>query len=197
MTPAPTPYWRPWHAACPPGTTYPTTCTLDNADPSFAKVTYPGVLSDCQQCHLPGTNDFSATASASAVDSLLLTTVASGALAPSISTSPYVKTDGTDYGSAYSTSNITSGTYKGVACTATAPCVCTPAAPCEAAGTTLVNSPVTAVCSSCHDARTSVDHMKQMGGSFYEARSVATTKAEQCLICHGPGKAAAIALVHQ
>jgi OmcA/MtrC family decaheme c-type cytochrome len=186
-----------WHAACPPGTTYPTTCTLDNADPYYAKVTYPGVLSDCQQCHLPGTNDFSATASAQKVDSLMLTTVATGVLAPSISVSPYVKTDGTDYGNAYSVANLTSGTYKGVACTAAAPCVCSPAAPCEAADTTLVSSPVTAVCSSCHDAKTSVDHMKMMGGSFYEARSVATTKAEQCLICHGAGKAAAIALVHQ
>jgi OmcA/MtrC family decaheme c-type cytochrome len=185
-----------WHAACPPGTTYPTTCTLDNADPYYAKVTYPGVLNNCQQCHVTGAYDFSAAASASAVDSLLLTTVASGPIAASISTSPYVKTDGTDYGNVYSTGNITSGTYKGTACTTAAPCVCTPAAPCEAAATTLVNSPVTSVCSSCHDAKTSIDHMKMMGGSFYEARSSASTKSEQCLMCHGPGKVAAIALVH-
>ncbi len=32
-----------------------------------AEITYPGILNDCQTCHLPGTFDFSATASANAV----------------------------------------------------------------------------------------------------------------------------------
>jgi hypothetical protein len=39
--------------------------------------------------------------------------------------------------------------------------------------------------------------MQMMGGSFYETRAVAQTKAEQCLMCHGPGTVASIALVHQ
>jgi OmcA/MtrC family decaheme c-type cytochrome len=186
-----------WHAACPPGTTYPTTCTADNADPYFAKVTYPGVLNNCQQCHVTGAYDFSAAASAAALSSHLLTTVASGAIAADISTSPYVKTDGADYGNAFSTSNLTAGTYTGTACSTASPCVCSPAAPCEAAPTTLVTSPTTAVCSSCHDAADAIAHMQMMGGSFYEARSVAQAKTEQCMLCHGPGKLAAIADVHQ
>jgi hypothetical protein len=39
--------------------------------------------------------------------------------------------------------------------------------------------------------------MQMMGGSFYETRAVAQTKAEQCLMCHGPGTVASIASVHQ
>jgi OmcA/MtrC family decaheme c-type cytochrome len=186
-----------WHAACPPGTTYPTTCTADNADPYFAKVTYPGILNNCQQCHLAGTYDFSAAASAAAVSNLLMTTVATGVLKPDISTSPHVATDGTDYGNGFATSNATSGTYGTTTCSTTTPCVCSLTAPCAAAATTLVNSPITAVCSSCHDAPTAISHMQMMGGSFYQTRAVAQGKAEQCLMCHGPGTVAAIALVHQ
>jgi OmcA/MtrC family decaheme c-type cytochrome len=186
-----------WEAACPTGTTYPTTCTTANADPYFANVTYPGILNNCEQCHLPGTYDFSAAASASAVSNLLMSTVAAGVIKPNISTSPYVKTDGTDYGNVFATANVTSGTLGTTACTSTAPCVCSPTAPCVAAATTLVKSPIAAACSSCHDAPTAISHMQMMGGSFYETRAVAQTKAEQCLMCHGPGTVAAIALVHQ
>jgi hypothetical protein len=39
--------------------------------------------------------------------------------------------------------------------------------------------------------------MQMMGGSFYETRAAAQTKAEQCLMCHGPGTVASIAMVHQ
>jgi OmcA/MtrC family decaheme c-type cytochrome len=186
-----------WEAACPTGTTYPTTCTTANADPYFANVTYPGILNNCQQCHLPGTYDFSAAASASAVSNLLMSTVAAGVIKPNISTSPYVKTDGTDYGNVFATSNVTSGTVGATACSTTAPCVCSLAVPCVAAATTLVKSPIAAACSSCHDSPTAISHMQMMGGSFYETRAAAQTKAEQCLMCHGPGTVASIAMVHQ
>jgi OmcA/MtrC family decaheme c-type cytochrome len=184
-----------WHATCPTGTTFPDTCTVDNAD-SYAKVTYPGILNNCQQCHVAGTYDFSATASAAAVSKLLMTTVATGTFTPSVSTAPYVATDGTDYGVGFSTANITTGTQGGVACTTAAPCVCTLAAPCEAAATTLVKSPITAACSSCHDAPTAIAHMRMMGGTFYGTRASAMAQPEQCMLCHGPGTVAAIAAVH-
>jgi OmcA/MtrC family decaheme c-type cytochrome len=186
-----------WDAACPTGTTYPTTCTAQNANPSFANVTYPGILNNCQQCHLAGTYDFSATASAAAVPNLLMTTVATGTFTPGVTISPYVKTDGTDYGNGFATSNATTGTYGTTVCSTTAPCVCSLTAPCAAAATTLVKSPIAAACSSCHDAPTAITHMQMMGGSFYQTRAVAQTQAEQCLMCHGPGTVAAIALVHQ
>jgi hypothetical protein len=126
-----------------------------------------------------------------------MSTVAAGVIKPNISTSPYVKTDGTDYGNVFATSNVTSGTVGATACSTTAPCVCSLAVPCVAAATTLVKSPIAAACSSCHDSPTAISHMQMMGGSFYETRAAAQTKAEQCLMCHGPGTVASIAMVHQ
>jgi len=186
-----------WHAACPTGTTFADgTCTMANAE-SFADVTYPGILNNCQQCHLAGTYDFSASASASAVSKLLMSTVATGTYTADISTSPYVLADGvTDYGTNFSNKNITSGTQNGVACTTAAPCVCTDAAPCNASSTTLVNSPITAACSACHDSATDISHFRQMGGTFYGTRASALAQSESCMLCHGPGTVAAIADVH-
>jgi hypothetical protein len=85
----------------------------------------------------------------------------------------------------------------GVACTTAAPCVCTLDVPCEAGPTTLVKSPITAACSTCHDSADALDHMTQMGGSFYETRLAAKAKNELCMTCHGPGTIAAIADVHK
>jgi OmcA/MtrC family decaheme c-type cytochrome len=53
-----------WHAAS----------TTDG----FWKIGYPGVLNQCETCHLPGTYDFSASASAAAADNRLFRTVATG-----------------------------------------------------------------------------------------------------------------------
>jgi OmcA/MtrC family decaheme c-type cytochrome len=186
-----------WHAACPPDTSIAAgTCTTANAV-SYAKVTYPGILSNCQQCHLAGTYDFSAKASAAALPSLLMSTVGTGTYAAAIGTSPYVKIDGTDYGTGYSTGNLTSGTKDGIACSTAAPCVCSLAAPCEASATTLVNSPITAACAACHDSANEIKHMQMMGGTFYGTRASAMTQSEQCVMCHGPGTVAAIADVHK
>jgi len=97
------------------------------------------------------------------------------------------------------------------ACNSTTPCTCTTAqpctaavatcsltAPCSAQGTTLVNSPIVAACSACHDSAIAIDHMQTNGGSFYEPRSTAFTKPqkEECLLCHGPGRIASIAERH-
>ena len=45
---------------------------------SFADIGYPGILSKCETCHLPGTYDFSAPASASALPNRLYRTVGTG-----------------------------------------------------------------------------------------------------------------------
>jgi OmcA/MtrC family decaheme c-type cytochrome len=45
---------------------------------SFAEVKFPGVLKDCQTCHVPGSYDFSATASADALPNRLYRTVGQG-----------------------------------------------------------------------------------------------------------------------
>lgn len=104
----------------------------------------------------------------------------------------------------------------GATCTDAAPCTCVtnPAtgaatncvatlrtcsgtAPCDAQGTTLVKTPITAACSACHDSPLVIDHMQSNGGRFYEPRSASLPAAEQCLLCHGKGKLAAIADVHK
>jgi OmcA/MtrC family decaheme c-type cytochrome len=151
-----------WHAA--------------SATEGFYDVTYPGVLSQCEVCHLPGTYDFSATASVSAMDNRLLRTVATGTLAAAVSNSPYITT-GTAYGTGYSFNAGTGVTT-------------------EAAATTLVTSPTATACFACHDSTEAVAHFRINGGSIYAPRSSAMVTTETCMVCHGPGRVAAIKESH-
>jgi len=140
---------------------------------SFADIGYPGILSKCETCHLPGTYDFSAPASASAVLNRLYRTVGTGTYpvpdtttAAGYSQSPYVA-PGT-YGSGFS---YNAGTG-----------VTTPAAT-----TTLVISPIATACFSCHDSDIARQHMETSGNaSIYSPRSTALLKTELCLFCHDP-----------
>jgi OmcA/MtrC family decaheme c-type cytochrome len=164
-----------WHAAA--------------AGPGFDEVEFPGTLNACTTCHLPNTFDFTSTTNLNAIPNMELTTVATGKYDSNPLTnstfytlSPYVTADNvTDYGAGFSYNAATNVTT-------------------QAAGTTLVLSPITGACSACHDAPPAIAHMKQNGGQFYSTRSsVLGTGAstEQCLICHGPGSTAAIGVVHQ
>jgi OmcA/MtrC family decaheme c-type cytochrome len=141
----------------------------------FFNITFPGILNDCATCHLPGTFDFSVTPQ-SAIDNRLFRTTATGTYTASPALSPYV-TAGTNYGSGFS---FNAGTG-----------VTTPAA-----ATTLVSSPTAAVCSACHDSNDDIAHMKANGGSFYQGRTAALGTTETCLVCHGTGRIADIAVVH-
>ncbi len=161
-----------WHAAS----------TTDG----FWKIGYPGILSNCETCHLPNTYDFNAAASTSALPNRLYRTAATGKLngtstatpLAAFSISPYVTADNvTDYGAGFSYAAATG------AITA-------------AAGTTLVNSPIAGACSACHDSDLALQHMKSNGGSFYDPRSTALAKAEQCTLCHTTGKVADIKVMH-
>jgi len=145
---------------------------------AYDKLIYPGTLKNCEQCHLPGTYDFSATASAAAANAgtLLYSTVGTGTYAASTSL-PSDIIVGQAYGAVYS---VTAAT--GVVT--------------EAAATTLVNSPIASACFSCHTTTTAKAHMQANGGSIYEARSTALLKTEQCLVCHATGKVADIKAVH-
>src|SRR5262249_30431754 len=63
-------------------------------------------------------------------------------------------------------------------CTTAQPCTgvvatCSLAAPCNAQGTTLVNSPIASACVACHDSASAVDHMQTNGASIWEPRSTA------------------------
>jgi OmcA/MtrC family decaheme c-type cytochrome len=141
-----------------------------SATEGLFEVAYPGILKNCEQCHVSGGYDFSASANAAAVGKQLYNTVATGVTAAaSYNTSPYIaQSAGTDYGSGFSYA-----TTSGAVVTT------------EAAGATLVSSPISAACFACHDTSANKAHMVSMGGSIYEARSSALAKTETCLTCHG------------
>lgn len=154
-----------WHAASP--------------TENFSGVGFPGVLKDCETCHVPGSYDYSAT-SAAAIASRLPRAVATGTLAGTSASaytySPYITPD-LAYGAGFSFNAGTGATT-------------------AAAGTTLVISPYTAPCAACHDSTLARAHMQTNGGSFYAPRSAATATLEQCSVCHGPGRVADIKAVH-
>ena len=159
------------------------------AGPGFGEVEFPAPLNDCRGCHLPNTYDFTAATSSAAVPNMALTTVATGkynsdpAANPTgyYSLSPYVVADNVkDYGTGFSFASAT-GTST------------------EAAASTLIISPVTTACIACHDSGPAIDHMRANGGRFYSPRSealAAGASKEQCLMCHGPGRVAAVGVVH-
>ena len=159
----------------------------DSATEGFYDIQFPSPLNDCKTCHLPNTYDFTASASLAAVPNMQVTVAATGKLDSNPATnptgwftiSPYPdSTNGTHYGAGFSFSAST-----GVAT--------------QAAGTNLVISPITAACSACHDAPTDIAHMTANGASFFATRSSTLASAgEQCLMCHGPGRVAAIGEVH-
>lgn len=150
----------------------PFTYTAASSTDGFFSIGYPGVLQKCETCHLPGTYDFSASASSAAGSNRLYRTVATGtgfttaAAATSFSFAPadLVPRD-VDYGNSTTTTALN-----------------------------LVSSPIAAACFSCHDGQMVSDatqkvrdHMEGMGtGSIYRARGTAILKQEGCLLCHGP-----------
>ncbi len=144
----------------------------------FWKTTYPGVLNKCEMCHLPGTYDFSASATVAAYPNMLASTVGQGTYAAGSVHAPYVA-EATAFGAGFSYNALSGATV-------------------TADPTTLVVSPIVAACAACHDSPIAVDHMQTNGGSFYEPRSTAFSKPQQeeCLLCHGPGRIAAIADRH-
>ena len=157
--------------------------------PGYDEVEFPGTLNTCTTCHAPNTFDFTNATNLAAIDNMELTTVATGKYDGSSVTnplnyytlSPYVVADNvTDYGAAFSYNAVTNAT--------------TPAG-----GANLVISPVTAACSACHDSNPAISHMKANGGQFYAPRAavLAAGPTEQCMVCHGPGRVAAIGEVHQ
>jgi OmcA/MtrC family decaheme c-type cytochrome len=144
----------------------------------FWNTTYPGVLNQCEMCHLPGTYDFSSSATTAAYPSMLVSTVGQGTYPVGSVHAPYVG-EGQPYGNGFSYNPLT-----GVSV--------------EADPTTLVVSPMVAACSACHDSPIAIDHMQTNGGSFYEPRAAVFAKPQQeeCLLCHGPGRVASIAELH-
>ncbi len=179
---------------------------VNDTGDNYSNLLYPAILNDCEKCHLPGTYDFSASQYTPALmNGMLNVLVAKGtyttdygsgtasspyipfsASTPSTTAasnatknSPYIVEDGvTNYGAGPSVSNggiLTPGS-----------------------GSNLVQSPITAVCVSCHDLTTDVNHMEANGGQFYATRTSAPAPSiESCLVCHGHGAIEDIAVVHK
>ena len=98
-------------------------------------------------CHLPGTYDFSSSATTSAYPNMLASTVGQGTYAAGSVHSPFI-TEGTNYGVGFSYNALTGATT-------------------NPDPTTLVISPLAAACVSCHDSAIAIDHMQTNGGSVY------------------------------
>lgn len=160
-------------------------------DEGFYKIAFPGRPQLCEGCHNAGYFDFSAAwYTDERVASRLMQTVATGTFnssptladggvnSASWAVSPYVNGDGgVNYGAAYA--------YNTTSMVVT-----------EASPNTLANSPISNACFGCHDAPTAIAHMRTNGGLIYAPRPAVAASTEQCLICHGPGRMAAIRDVH-
>jgi OmcA/MtrC family decaheme c-type cytochrome len=154
----------------------------------LSEATYPGVLKNCETCHVAGSYDFSASANSAALPNLLWTSDAVGDMSnptnvPSIGLSPWVTTLGKGQIN-YKNDN-------------------------------LVSSPIASACFGCHDSTLAVQHMQSNGGTlvslFSSVSSLGTTavrpaigtastmtftKSEQCMLCHASSKVADIKAMH-
>jgi OmcA/MtrC family decaheme c-type cytochrome len=163
--------------------------TFENPN-GFKEVTYPGVLKDCQQCHVAGSYDFSAAVNKAALSNLQWTTEAKKDMSiPSttvsadiVGLSPWVGATPGATGMNFTNDN-------------------------------LVSSPLTSSCFGCHDSKDAVAHMRSNGGTVYGLVSTVSngvtrpavgtdstfsfTKVESCAVCHAAGKNADIAVVHK
>lgn len=169
--------------------TVPFTWHAASVGAGYDEVEFPGTLNTCTTCHVANTYDFTNQTNLNALAKEPLSTVATGKYDTNplvnstyYTVSPYVISNGVyDYGAGFSYNAGTDVTT-------------------EAAGTTLVLSQITGACSACHDSPSAINHMRLNGGLFYAPRSTAVgpnAQPEQCLICHGPGRTAAIGTVHQ
>ena len=194
---------------------------------NFPTITYPGILNNCEACHVAGSYNFGNATNAAQIPNMLWDSI-SGTMSASAVTTP-INTTGAALPisgeSTYATwfaPKVTAGEYCGVAFTTTTLTANTPIALKTAAdtnygttwtptGSTLVISPITAACASCHDSAANINHMTSgtAGGVYYKTlQSVATattvggstqytlSSTEACLSCHGSGATEDIAVVH-
>jgi OmcA/MtrC family decaheme c-type cytochrome len=189
---------------------------------SFADIGFPGVLSKCETCHLPGAYAF-AGVSDTVMDNRLYRTVATGIFNGTAGTTipaPYSYSTSTGTCTANTSAQTATGVFAlspyivpltnyGVgfsfnaglttsnSCSPTGAVVANPAGgTVPADGTTLVNSPIATACFACHDSAIARAHMEDNGGSIYVARSTALATTETCMVCHASGRVADIKAMH-
>ena len=169
-----------------------------------AAIAYPGILKNCDNCHVPNAVNFG-TNGANLLPNLLWSTSTTGTINYATDATKSLPRDPVTGASPHANLNSTASTAYGSAFSFSATTgVSTPAA-----ATTLVESPVSAACFACHDSSTARLHITQYGGTIYGTRTAAyssntaTTYGgralqnnETCLICHGYGRAQDAAVVH-
>jgi OmcA/MtrC family decaheme c-type cytochrome len=187
---------------------------------SFADIKFPGVLKNCEGCHVRGAYDFSNPASQSALPNRLYRTVATGFFAMNVgdtvprysgatctasqtapqtdvgaySLSPYITGYPTNYGTGFS---YNAGLANSSSCSNDgAPVTTAPGGTLAADPRSLVNSPIATACFACHDSDLARAHIEVNGGSIYAPRGPALGTTETCLICHDSGRIADIKVMH-
>ena len=173
---------------------------------AFVSLRYPGVLQDCNQCHVPNAVNFGASGM-SVQPNLLWTTTATGTTAaPGAGTSPYIsQVAGTKYGLAFqfTPAGATVAAYTLVNGTVVPAHVAAAGGDTrQAEATTLVSSPIAAACFACHDTVSDKNHMMTNGGVIYQPRGNTAlvssgVAGEACLVCHGQGQTMDAVAVHQ
>ena len=144
---------------------------------------YPGVLNNCEQCHVPGSYDFGNAANAAAQPNFLWSRDANADMSnptninpTGIGRSPFIDKLG-DGQADYSKDN-------------------------------LVSSPMASACFGCHNSDTAINHIRGNGGVLYtritkvigattpDATKLTANNKEACMACHASGKVADIKVVH-
>jgi len=199
---------------------HPFTWHAEAVGESFAEVKFPGVLKNCEGCHVRGSYDFSNSASQSALPNRLYRTVATsffalnegdtvptysggsctaGTSAPqtdvgAYSISPFVAGYPANYGTGFS---YNGGLTASNSCTTDGvPVSNPPGGTLQADSRSLVNSPIATACFACHDSDLARTHIVTNGGSLYAPRGTALATTETCLICHDTGRIADIRVMH-
>ena len=178
-----------------------------SATDNYSKIGYPGLLKDCNQCHLPNTVNFGITGGNALSPSLLWPTTAAGTISATTNAfrnSPYI-TAGVNYGNnfTYTPEGATVAAYTPSSGTAVPAHVAGAGGETVAAdGATLVSSPIASACFACHDSAASKTHIQGNGGVVYATRASvsnagALVNREDCLTCHGAGRVADVAIIHK
>jgi len=170
----------------------------------YSPLLFPGALKNCSNCHLPNTANLGIAEATGQLANKLWTYAATGTITTpttamsqitGVVTTPYtfpavpagtlVAAPTAVYGSGFiwaipASGVPAAGTY-------------TPAAT-----TTLVNTPIAAACSSCHDTPVAQSHIAANGGQMHAARGAgaALVNTEQCVVCHGQGRAMDAVVIH-
>lgn len=165
-------------------------------------IEYPGILNNCETCHVPGAVDYSNADSQAQVGGMLWDTITQAyvatkiaPLAPAAPGAPVLPVTG------YQSPFLTAANPGGTSIVANLTTGANNYGVTQATGGTAVVSPITAACTGCHDSQSAVAHMRQNGGVVYATRTNTLVNGnlvsnEQCLVCHGNGKIFAVATVH-